>query len=113
MATKPTRGVAVQMDKERHLRFPLSTLQEIEGDGPTFVRIIWLGLRHEDPKLTLEDVGEMVDLELLAELKEPLRKATGGLIDLDRFFTMAEVAATQAVAVAQTPPAEAAPEAGS
>lgn len=98
---KPTRGVAVQLDRERHLRFPLATVQDLADGSFAFDRILWLGLRWEDPDLTQEQVAQLVDLEMIPALRGPLKQATGGLIDLDAFFKMAE-------AVAQTPPVPAA-----
>lgn len=81
----PTKGVAVELDKERHLRYPLGTLREVSADAD-LVTVLYLGLKHEDGDLTPEQVGEMIDLEMLPELAEPLRKATGNLIDIDRMF---------------------------
>ncbi|HSH45231.1 MAG TPA: hypothetical protein VK966_05220 [Longimicrobiales bacterium] len=82
----PTRGVAITLDRERHLRFPLGVLRDIQGDDADMVTILHTGLKHEDPELTVEQVGEMIDLEMLPELTEPLKKATGGMIDLGRLL---------------------------
>lgn len=85
MSESPTRGHAVTLDKERRLRFPLSALKQIEDDS-SLGRILYLGLKHEDEDLTQEYVEEMVSLDMLDDLKAPLKAATGGLIDLDRLF---------------------------
>lgn len=83
--TAPTKGHAVTLDRERRLRFPLSTLKEIEEDS-SLGRVLWLGLKHEDDELTQEAVEDMIALDMLEEMTEPLRKATGGLIDLDQLL---------------------------
>lgn len=83
--TSPTRGVPVQMDRERHIRFPLAVLRDFDEDADLGT-VLYLGLKHEDPDLTPEQVGEIVDLEMLPELGEPLRKASGGLIQLDKYL---------------------------
>lgn len=86
MATpKPTRGVAVELDRKRYLRFPLAALRQID-ENTDLVTILYLGLRHEDEDLTEDDVGEIIDLEMLKDLTEPLRKATAGLINVDALF---------------------------
>lgn len=90
MTPKPTKGVPVELDKVRHFRFPLSVLRSIQGDGDSSLEnLLYLGLKHEDPDLTPEAVADMVSLDMLEQLKEPLKKATGGLIDLDALFVVA------------------------
>ena len=71
-----TPSVTVQLDKERHLRYDLNALVDIEeATGKDFsvilnakrlsfkeIRaVLWGGLRREDPSLTLEQVGAMLD----------------------------------------------------
>lgn len=91
--THPTRGVAVELDRERRLRYPMSAIKEIQarfdinlmaGEGlqaeslDDVVWVIWLGLRHEDPGepawwekvlayLGLRDVEPRITPELVAE----------------------------------------------
>ena len=86
----PTRGVAVQLDKQRFLRFPLSVLKSLQkqkdGEERSLGDILLMGLKADDPSLTLEQIDEMIDLENIKELFGPVKKATGGLIDLSKVF---------------------------
>ena len=84
----PTRGVAVQLDKQRFLRFPLSVLKVLQKEGAdrSLSDIMFMGLKADDPALTLAQVEEMIDLENLPALYEPVRKASGGLINLAKVF---------------------------
>ena len=81
----PSRGIPIQLDKERRLRYPLGELKGLDGDQDV-ATLIWLGLKHEDGALTVEQVGEMVDLEMLPSLIEPLKKASAGAIDLSKIL---------------------------
>jgi hypothetical protein len=84
----PTRGVPVKLDRERHLRYSMATLRkmrevfkpgELEG-GVTddkIVRVLWFGLRDDDPELTEAQIEDMVDMENLDPLMEALNKALG------------------------------------
>lgn len=84
----PTRGVVIQLDKERHLRFSLKTMRELReafGDDAlekgvgtdAIAQLLWYGLRWEDPGLTVEDVEDLVDLENLEDMMLAVAKATG------------------------------------
>lgn len=85
MSDTPTRGVPVMLDRERRLRFPLSALKEM-GEDSTLDHVLWLGLRHEDEELTQDQVADMIDLEMLPDLREPLKRATAGRMDLAKLF---------------------------
>ena len=89
----PTRGVAIELDRTRYLRYPLSVLRKIQEDGNdrSIGQMLLMGLQKDDPELTLELVEDLVDLENLPALFEPMKKATGGIIDLSRIFKMAEI----------------------
>lgn len=84
----PTRGVAVELDRQRFLRYPLSVLKQLQRDGESksLGEVIWIGLKGDDPTLTVEQVDDMIDLENLHTLFGPVKRATGGLIDLSRLF---------------------------
>ena len=85
--TKPTKGVPVDLDRTRHLRFPLSSLRALqEDDAKSLEGILCAGLKHEDPDLTPEKVGEIVSLDMLDGLTGPVKEATGGLVDLGVIF---------------------------
>jgi hypothetical protein len=72
------KGVLLDLDKPRRLRYDLSALADIEEkmgidsvyeffEKPlnfrTIRTVVWAGLLHEDPTLTEQDVGRMVDGE--------------------------------------------------
>lgn len=84
----PTRGVAVELDRTRYLRYPLSVLKKLQAEGSdrTLSQILLLGLKADDPELTIDKIEEMIDLENLKVLFDPVKKATGGMVDLSKIF---------------------------
>lgn len=87
-ARTPTRGVRIVLDKPRHLRFSLGTMEDLQNEfgsnalggdlsGKKLARIIWHGLKWEDPQLTPEAVAELVDMEHLTLVTEAMAQATG------------------------------------
>jgi hypothetical protein len=89
MANKQRGMVKVQLDKMRNLRYTMNALAEIEdqlgvplsemGEIKMTIKnvrvILWSGLIHEDPELTQEEVGNMVDLENMQEVQEKIAEA--------------------------------------
>lgn len=89
MANKQRGFVAIQLDKKRTLRYTLNSLAEIEdrlgvplsemGDMKMTIKnvrvILWAGLIHEDPELTEQEVGNMVDLENFQEVQDKVAEA--------------------------------------
>jgi hypothetical protein len=89
MANKHRGFVKMELDKERNLRYTMNALAEIEDilGVPLSemenvkmtiknVRVIlWAGLIHEDPELTQEEVGNMVDLGNFKEVQEKVAEA--------------------------------------
>ena len=90
--SKPEKSIPITLDKKRHVRFgynqlcqledvgiPIADLGEIMADsGRTFTNIrtlLWVGLLHEDPTLTLEAVGEMIDTSKIGEIGEVINRA--------------------------------------
>jgi hypothetical protein len=88
------KTTTIELDKPRTLRYDLNALCAIEEttgkplaeavSSNTFSAmrvIIWAGLKHEDPALTVEAVGAMVDPALmnvaLAALVEALPNNSG------------------------------------
>lgn len=84
--------VPVFLDRLRHLKFDLNSLcvleekfgniekalQELERGVMRAVRVIlWAGLCHEDPDLTEEDVGKLVNIDNLDMVGIALLKALG------------------------------------
>lgn len=89
MANKQRGYVEVTLDKKRRLKFDLNALSELEdalgkpvtqlNDGTVGMRelraMVWAGLLHEDPDLTLRDTGELIDLERIEEITEKVTEA--------------------------------------
>jgi hypothetical protein len=89
MANKQRGMVKVQLDKMRNLRYTMNALAEIEdqlgvplsemGEIKMTIKnvrvILWSGLIHEDPELTQEEVGNMVDLENMQDVQEKIAEA--------------------------------------
>lgn len=90
--TNTQRGqVKIMLDKERTLKFTLNTLVDVEeklgfsmselGDKVSIKvmrTLLHAGLKHEDPALTEEMVGEMITLDNIAEVQKALTAALGG-----------------------------------
>lgn len=86
----PTRGVQIELDKARYLRYPVGVLKQLRSDSDLSLgAVLLLGLQADDPTLTLAQIEDLVDLENMHTLFEPMRRATGGLIDLTRLFKKA------------------------
>jgi len=84
----PTRGVVVQLDRERRLRYTLGVMRKIREEfgkdaveegfaNDDLAKLFLYGLQHEDPDLTLEQVEEMVDGENLKSLTDAMVEAFG------------------------------------
>jgi len=83
------KTTTIELDKPRTLRYDLNALCAIEeatgkpiaealsaGSSFSAMRvIIWAGLKHEDPALTVEAVGAMVDPALMNVALEALVEA--------------------------------------
>lgn len=112
---KPTKGHAVTLDRERHLRYSIRALKEIQEDQ-SLGNVLLVGLRHEDPDLTLEAVEDMVTLDMIDDIKGPLKAATGGLVDLGHLFQAADELVREAMATdapaPEDPEKKGAPEKG-
>lgn len=92
---KADKLVSIELDKVRHLKFNLNALILAEkttgkkmaelgntegGFDMEFLRaMMYAGLKHEDKKLTLEDVGDMIDFNNLEEVTNKLNEAMQGL----------------------------------
>lgn len=83
----------IELDKERHLRYDLNALAEVEDAfgsmGSAFAALrqgsmkavrclLWAGLLHEDPDLTLHDVGALVTMENLGTVSDAIMPAING-----------------------------------
>lgn len=80
--------ITIDLDKARNLRYTLGSFNFIEAQtGKNFTAaladesmtnltvLLFAGLKHEDKTLTMEQLGEMVDLENFAYVKERLTAA--------------------------------------
>lgn len=81
------RTVTVQLDHERTLRYPLNAVCRFEESAgisitaafntPTMKvirQLVWAGLIHEDPDLTVEAVGDMIDFGQLKDVFQQIKK---------------------------------------
>lgn len=89
MSQNKFRGIVeIELDKKRNLRFSMNALCEIEdligkpmsqlNDEMSIKDLrsfLWCGLKHEDKDLTMEEVGEMIELTDLGYVAGILRKA--------------------------------------
>lgn len=87
--------VSINLDKERHLKFNLNALilaekttgkklaelsQNQDSFDLEFLRaMLYAGLKFEDKELTLEEVGDMIDMENLEYVANKLGEAMQGL----------------------------------
>lgn len=88
----PSRGIPVELDRTRRVRYSLRTLRELceefgvdldeldelELKISTLGKFLWYGLRHEDPELTVEDVEDLVDMQNIQPLRDAVLEAIGG-----------------------------------
>lgn len=92
--------VEIELDKIRHLRFDMNAWYDIEEKTGIDLRsttvaklkvghlraVVWACLRHEDPDLTLEVVGSLIDLGNLDYVSERLNQMFmlhGGKAEVD------------------------------
>ena len=84
------RTVAIQLDRERRLKYDLNAFALLKErhdinlfkadperlQDPVAVRaMLWAGLVHEDPGLTVEQVGQWVDLGNIKAISETVADA--------------------------------------
>ncbi len=85
----PSRGIPIDLDHRRYLRYTLGTLRKIRqefgekalSEGVTeekLAKVLWYGLVGDDPDLKVEAVEEIIDLEHLPEVTKAMRMAMGG-----------------------------------
>lgn len=89
------KSVAIMLDKERNLRFPIMSLiklKKVHGielkdlsdkekaqDMETILAVIWAGLIHEDTELTMDELGFMIDIADLPTISEKLSEVFAGM----------------------------------
>ena len=87
-----TKVIAIDLDRERHLRFDLNALELVEDTTGlsigevganmkmgTLKAMLFAGLKWEDKKLTLEQVGAMVSMDNLEIVSAKLGECFGNL----------------------------------
>lgn len=89
MANKQRGFVDIELDKKRRLKFNMNALSELEdvlgkpvtqlsdqSIGMKELRaLLWAGLLHEDPELTLHMAGELVEMENIQVISEKITEA--------------------------------------
>lgn len=90
--SKAKKLVKVDLDRERHLKFNLNSLEIIENltgqsidkigttvDMKTLKIMIYAGLVWEDKNLTVDEVGDMIGFEDIEPVSKALGEAFQGL----------------------------------
>ena len=93
MTDKVMPVVSIMLDKERHLKFGLKALKAIEGatkkntlsgefwgrpSAHDFSALLWAGLLHEEPSLTIEQTDDLVDnYSSIGAISESIAEAWG------------------------------------
>lgn len=110
VATVRNKGVSVDLDKPRVLKFDLNSFAELEerygsvdkamevlqsGTIKGIRTLLWCGLIHEDEKLTERQVGGMIGIGDLAELSEKLTEAMTGALPIPEPDTNTEISVAQ------------------
>jgi len=82
--------VEIVLDKPRHLRLDFAAFMAYEKetgrsvfsfqdtgntDATSLVTLLWAALKHEDDKLTIEDVAKMVHIGNVQEISQKLNEA--------------------------------------
>lgn len=86
------KAISIKLDKERHLRFTLGAIVEFEklaGVKMTnlppdigldmLLLLVYCGLKHEDKTLTVEKVGDMIDITMIPSINKAITKCFKGL----------------------------------
>lgn len=74
--------ITVKLDRERELRYSLNAMIQLEEKGDEklspmlqFRRMLWAGLIHEDPDLSEEQVGDMLDMRDVPAIEAAMSRA--------------------------------------
>lgn len=76
------KGVVIDLDRERRLLFTADDLDEVEAcDGMKGVqwlkKVLFIGLRSEDPNLKESDVGKFIDMSQVEQIGAKVLEALG------------------------------------
>lgn len=93
------KTAVITLDKERTMKYPVFSLIRLQKetgikltdlsdpekaqDLEVIVSLIWAGLIHEDRELTIEDVGNMLDLSDLTEVSTVMAEVLNGAVKKD------------------------------
>lgn len=86
------KGTLIKLDRNRYLKFNLNSIRILEKEHnisfdkleeefsmESVQKILYVGLLKDDPQLTFEEVGELVDMSNIQEVVDALVKSLGGL----------------------------------
>ncbi|MEE9401258.1 MAG: hypothetical protein V3V32_04485 [Dehalococcoidia bacterium] len=87
--------VEIELDRPRFLRFDLNAMCEVErmtgssfaemdGSMQTMRVLLWAGLLHDDPELTLKDVGSFIHVGNIQEVSDAVGEALSVAMPGDR-----------------------------
>jgi len=89
------KGVEIELDKMRTLKFDLNAFAELEdaygtvedamkamekGSIKALRAVLWSGLVHEDEELTLKQVGSMISISDLQNFTNKITQAVSGSV---------------------------------
>jgi len=89
------KGVEIELDKVRTLKFDLNAFAELEdaygtvedamkamekGSIKALRAVLWSGLVHEDEELTLKQVGSMISISDLQNFTNKITQAVSGSV---------------------------------
>lgn len=87
-----SKGVKVTLDKDRFLKYTLNSMRKLEKEHGLNIDslaenfdldkvqlLLHTGLLKDDPEVTFEEVGELVDMANIQYVIEKLTEALGGL----------------------------------
>ena len=89
MANRQRGYVSIELDKSRKLKYTTNALAELEDvlDAPltqlgenmagikTIRALVWAGLLHESPDLTINQAGDLLDYANLNDVSEKVKEA--------------------------------------
>lgn len=86
------KGTVIKLDRERYLKFTLNSVRMLEKEYNISLdkidedfsmekiqMLLHVGLLKDDPELSFEEVGELVDMSNMKIVVEALTQALGGL----------------------------------
>lgn len=86
------KGTLIKLDRNRYLKFNLNSIRILEKEHniafdkleeelsiESVQKILYVGLLKDDPDLTFEEVGELVDMSNIKVVVEALAESLGGL----------------------------------